>query len=210
MTISTKWLKGLFVDSEITDLFSVRISETDLTKHPDFEELQREIKDYISLLSLDLENPPTTWDDNFTSTFTYSENYAYKKCLVKLPLAKKIFEQKLRDYLYEAFDLVSTKPITIPQSWLNFNKKHNFQSPHHHGDSTVSGIYYHKTNTKDGDLKFINQNDYITSPLYVPSVNISPKVGKLVLFPSYLMHRVLFNKTDNLRISLAFNAQVHL
>jgi uncharacterized protein (TIGR02466 family) len=82
--------------------------------------------------------------------------------------------------------------------------------PHADYSAEISGVYYYQTNGKDGDICFINPFNaaryFDFGRVSSRSNNIyTPTVGRLLLFPSYVQHKVRPNKTDNTRISLAFN-----
>lgn len=106
---------------------------------------------------------------------------------------------------------LSPKRLKLEDSWFNFYEKDHFQYAHSHvgtltSEPCLSGVYFHSTNGKDGDLVFNNvNNQYINSPLHEPFYPISPKEGDLIIFPSYLVHHVNPNLTEHLRISISFN-----
>ena len=102
--------------------------------------------------------------------------------------------------------------ITLLESWINLYNTNDYQFDHEHpGD--ISGVYYYQTNGKDGNIVF--SNPHVSAKLQrFPSNSLSksiyyrPIVGKIVLFPSWLTHRVEANKTDDTRISIAFNLKI--
>lgn len=100
----------------------------------------------------------------------------------------------------------------ITTSWCTLSKKNQYSNLHKHTNSMFSGILYLNTNENDGDLYFenVNNRSFFIEPdvnnLYNShSFNIVPKVGRIVFFPSELLHRIELNKTNSERISLAFN-----
>ena len=94
-------------------------------------------------------------------------------------------------------------------SWLSKFEKGNYAHIHHHGLTDISGVYYYKTNGKDGNLFFETPNQFLGSTLcyekYGDRWEHNPKEGKLILFPGWLKHGVSTNDTDDDRISLSFN-----
>lgn len=103
--------------------------------------------------------------------------------------------------------------LVITDCWVN---KTNFLQSHHkhsHPNSIVSGVFY----LQDMDSSPINfsmedpwvkHTEYIkfykqTIPEIETQVNLEK--GKLILFPSHLVHRVLPNKEKMARYSIAFN-----
>lgn len=94
-------------------------------------------------------------------------------------------------------------------SWLSKFEKGHYAHIHHHGVTDISGVYYYKTNGKDGNLFFETPNQFLDSTLCYEKYGDRwvhyPKEGKLVLFPGWLKHGVSTNDTDDDRISLSFN-----
>ena len=93
--------------------------------------------------------------------------------------------------------------------------QNHFQFEHDHtgpfSNNVLSGIYYYKTNGSDGDLVFMSPNPFQLSGISSfgdSEVRFKPEEGKLLLFPPWLRHRVEINKTEHIRISIAFNLKL--
>lgn len=103
---------------------------------------------------------------------------------------------------------------SMEESWITKSIKHSYGHIHNHGDYDISGVYYYKTNTMDGNLFFENPvTECIASKigrktLLKQTISYQPEVGKFILFPSWLKHGVDTNTTDNERISLSFNLRL--
>ena len=85
----------------------------------------------------------------------------------------------------------------IEKSWFNIYHKDFFQEYHLHMDAinrAICGIVYF-SNSPKSMTKF-----YIHDP-----ISITPEIGKIVLFPDHVEHRVVVNDEDKTRVSLAFN-----
>lgn len=101
--------------------------------------------------------------------------------------------------------------FTLTESWFNFCEEGGFQYDHTHPGFRVSGVYYYQTSGEDGSIRFPNPNSemqfagFPSDRIAIDAVSYSPKVGRILLFPSWLTHRVNVNSTDNTRISIAFN-----
>ncbi len=108
--------------------------------------------------------------------------------------------------------------ISLENIWININSKAAFNRPHVHPESLFSGSYYVKTPSQEGGaIVFVHPavnfqyhlnadivedwNDFTSA-----SYRIFPKAGDLLIFPSFLVHYVEPNTTDEDRISIAFNA----
>jgi uncharacterized protein (TIGR02466 family) len=96
--------------------------------------------------------------------------------------------------------------------WFNINRKYNFNWLHNHPNFYFSGVYYVKSSENSGDL-VLERPDAASEWIVPESINIAncpafkitPKVNNLLIFPSYLKHKVEQNLTDEDRISIAFN-----
>jgi hypothetical protein len=110
------------------------------------------------------------------------------------------------------------KSFQIIKSWIVRQFKNEYNPIHFH-TGHISGVGYLKVPNTMGKTfqkeKKINHNGKLVlidgskklfcSPTYI----ITPKVGDLYLFPSYLMHTVYpFSGTDEERRSVSFNAKI--
>ena len=132
---------------------------------------------------------------------------------------------RIRD-LYEAVmyrvDAINRKigysgpKINMQAFWLNINGKNNYNEMHDHPGSFYAAVYYVKAKEEQGDIVFYNPIPFFSN--YATANNahqydqfnstnwgISPKTGKLLIFPSYLNHFVKINTVEEDRISISFN-----
>ena len=97
----------------------------------------------------------------------------------------------------------------IDASWITKTAKGKFALEHTHGATDISGVYYIKTNEKDGNLFFKDPNERSVSNLIMDLIvqqNVAPlQQGLLVLWPGFLSHGTFANETDHERLSLSFN-----
>ena len=123
---------------------------------------------------------------------------------------KEIYRH-VREYCSELeFDIENYKYEM--ESWFTKCKKGNSILVHHHAYSDISGVYYYKTNGDDGDFFYESPNPFLGTNMIFHQKNrwclqwqYKPQVGKILLFPGWIRHGVIPNKTDNTRISLSFN-----
>ncbi len=103
---------------------------------------------------------------------------------------------------------------TLVNLWVNINPKGSYNRVHIHPESRLSGVFWIKsTNTDDsGPLVFMRENSYaldtiapIKTKYSVNRFGYVPLSNNMLLFPSYLPHQVLLNKSDEDRISISFN-----
>jgi len=105
--------------------------------------------------------------------------------------------------------------LEIDSMWFIINKYKDFNLPHTHTFSKMSGVFYVNVPKNSGDLVFLNDtkiDNYLDKP-YVSEYNlynssiyfIPPEENMLYLFPSWLTHYVKPNLSKQKRISISFN-----
>lgn len=147
------------------------------------------------------------WGDNVTTTFEHKG----KNDIVDFNLNK--FQSAIMSAAnHYALVLGYSNPdFRLEESWFNVCKNGQFQYDHTHTTSRISGCYYFSTNEDDGEIRFANPNPAIHIRCFpadrvdVEAVTYKPKIGRLLLFPGWLTHRVNINRSNSERISLAFN-----
>jgi len=126
--------------------------------------------------------------------------------------------QKRLDEVHRAFELSPTTRQVITEAWININQKGHFNYSHDHPGSLFSGVYYVKGGADKGELELktpIAPHTYTISGDMVGGFNaftghamvIPPVTGDLLIFPSWLLHRVNMSQSDEERISIAFNSR---
>lgn len=100
--------------------------------------------------------------------------------------------------------------LSLDNLWLNINSHSNYNTPHYHSGSALSGVVYIKC-VPGSNIEFIQDTNMIHYPLSTKSelftdrFQLFPKEGRLIVFPSWLKHSVLPNETNDERISISFN-----
>lgn len=97
--------------------------------------------------------------------------------------------------------------------WCNINTKGDHNVIHSHPNTRISGVYYVKTPENCGNIIFYSpafhvllqsnlytDNEYSALTWHMPAIK-----GMLYLFPSWLLHTVQPNMSEEERISFAFN-----
>lgn len=106
----------------------------------------------------------------------------------------------------------------IGRSWINLNQNNNVTKPHLHANSLFSGILYIKCKNS-GPIVFVNPivaHQYVINSDIIQEYNkftsadmsVIPEVGKLIIFPSWLVHYIENNLDNTDRISIAFNVDI--
>lgn len=98
----------------------------------------------------------------------------------------------------------------VNRGWANVNPPGTVNAVHIHPKSILSGVFYVAAPEDSGNLRLHDPRpaalmtgdlpDYVSSPVEIP-----PKPGMLLLFPAWLPHEVLENRSQEDRISIAFN-----
>lgn len=126
--------------------------------------------------------------------------------------------RKRLDEVHRAFELQPDMHQVITEAWININQKGHFNYAHDHPGSLFSAVYYVKGGPDKGELEFktpITAHTYTISNEVVQNFNsftghamvIPPVTGDLLIFPAWLLHRVNMSRSDEDRISIAFNSR---
>jgi uncharacterized protein (TIGR02466 family) len=101
-------------------------------------------------------------------------------------------------------------------AWMNANPAGGYNAPHTHPGAHWSGVYYvAQPDVEEGSSGMIEFLDprfdlqhwkILDSSAFRPKLVFRPAVGELIVFPSYLMHWVHPNQSDEERVTIAFNA----
>ena len=128
------------------------------------------------------------------------------------PLVEDLY--KAQKIIYEK-ENYNSEPY-LGNMWANVNPPGSFNNRHMHPNSLWSGVYYVKTPENCGDLRIEdpksvglmvvpNKKDYEIPTHSSREISHDPIAGRLIMFPSYLMHSVQPNKSNDIRISISFN-----
>ena len=197
----------------ITPLFATPLMEV----HLDLD------TDKLTELAFEMQNKDKKGADHTNRGGWQSNDVVEEKHEEFIRLKKEII-QYLQIYQSEVFQGMAFKEYNIVpclgNMWVNINEKHHYNEWHIHAGSTLSGTYYikHDGSKENGDIIFKSPyNEYkkyvhwpagiviksneVTSELFGPT----PKSNMLLIFPSWLEHKVETNLKNDSRISLSFN-----
>lgn len=100
--------------------------------------------------------------------------------------------------------------------WINVSGAGAYNAPHTHPGAHWSGVYYvTQPGAVDGDsgmIEFLDPRSdlpnwrMLKGKCFQPKFRLRPASGEIILFPSYLVHWVHPNESDEDRVSVAFNA----
>lgn len=152
--------------------------------------------------------------DNDTAETTFSSQTPDIISMFGMDITKLTIKEHVSNYLAQVKQEYAPNSIDINSSWINKFNNEQLIGFHEHGyqPNVISGVYYHRYTPGSGDIQFKSSNPFlVTFPhqteKYSNIVNIEVEQSMILLFPNWLMHKVMPNRTNNTRISLAFNAE---
>ena len=182
-------------------LYSERVSNDEVTA--EIDEILPKIKEEDKFIK------PDHWDKDHTISTNIDDRMDTIKDFDMVKLSQLI-ERHIGKYINDC-QPVGDNFIFRGDSWVNINNKGDSQEWHTHGTAYISGIYYHKVPVNGGDLllkhpiPYIQQGHFPSSKMVTSKMSIKPMSGTIVLFPSWLDHKVENNNSDEERVSFAFN-----
>ena len=168
-------------------------------------------------LNQELERDITAWANKDKGiTRTNVQGWHSKINMHELPQFKKLV-----DMLYECQRTVyqqehyESEPF-LGNMWANINPPGGMNRAHQHPNSLWSGVYYIKAPKNSGDLKIDdprsaaamvrpNKKKGPVPARLFRETHYEPIAGRCIMFPSWLMHCVDPNKSNDIRISVSFN-----
>ena len=104
--------------------------------------------------------------------------------------------------------------LKITTCWAIINRKLASNSVHNHPNSILSGVYYLKTPENCGGIFFSDPrpaSQMIIQPSIefnlwnFPKITYKARAGTMLIFPSWLLHGVEMNMSDEDRVCISFN-----
>jgi uncharacterized protein (TIGR02466 family) len=144
---------------------------------------------------------------------SYGNNSSSDTFILNKPEMDGLREQVNSALQYYADSILGVDGVKleITQSWINYNDPETSHHTHTHPNSIVSGVIYFSD--EPSDIVFFrpspvtNLKPRIKTRTKFNELNFYMPVSKctMILFPSTTSHGVNINKTNDTRISLAFN-----
>ena len=127
-------------------------------------------------------------------------------------LVNALYEAQKKIYIEEHLE---SEPF-LGNMWANVNPPGGMNRAHQHPNSLWSGVYYIKATENSGDLKIDDprncasmirpkQNQGKLPARLYRETHYKPVTGRCIMFPSWLMHCVDPNESNDIRISVSFN-----
>ena len=143
------------------------------------------------------------------TTFKFAEGYVNDIVKHDLKIFHELVDNIVHTYAYNIG--YKGNYLKLDGAWTNFFNKGHFYYEHQHLLVKVAGVYYYSTNGADGNLTLQNPTPHMSFGSWPSdgmdevSMTYPPKVGRLILWPAWLVHRVGLNQTDSERISIGIN-----
>ena len=128
------------------------------------------------------------------------------------PLIKELFQMQNEIIEEEHLDI---KP-RLGNMWANINPPGGYNNSHIHPNSLFSGVYYIKAQPNSGRLSVMDPRPGVQQ--FMPTrkkgklprelwreTYYEPIPRRLIMFPSWLWHKVELNQSNDIRISVSFN-----
>ena len=152
--------------------------------------------------------------DFYTTNAGFNSNASINQNLLENDLFKKLKLNILscaKKYLKNMGHIF--EDLQFSNSWATKTEPKGFSQFHCHKNSYISGTYYmEKSSMLSLENFYIKQ--WFFSPLIkfdeknnntFKCINFKPEAKSIILFPSFLDHRVMPNKSNKNRYSIAFN-----
>ena len=175
-------------------------------------------KKIIDILNKHIDKSHISKKDDYSSKLASQIQNEIKisNLMINKNLSKELVNN-IKDYLKKS-DIEKVKKIKIINLWVVRQFKNEYNPIHYH-DGEISGVGYlqipknmnqnklvkNKQFKTNGTIDFINgQKNLLSNSIY----NLKPKLGDLLIFPSYLMHSAYPFNVDGERRSFSFNAKI--
>ena len=191
---------------DMLDMFSIPLIHCELDE--DTSEL-RQCTDYVlNTNQVDVDEYKTFEKSGLKETFDFEF-----RVLEQFPKMKQMFTHISNRLIKEGLNY--DNELEISSSWFTKTHKGESSPMHDHKNCVFSAVYYYGDyDDKVGNLIFKNPIVNLTSyrlnvgksnKFNTYDIEITPQAGSLLIFPSYVSHKIDVHKSDIPRLSLAFN-----
>ena len=161
---------------------------------------------------------PDEYTVSFEQTDEYEKPEGSRRVLEGYPKSKEILLNTFTSIAEEVLEY-KKRDWAITTSWFTLSNKGQGSQVHYHKNSFWSCVYYYQEeypegtggilfdnpNTEKFDFYFSYKDLKEPNSINTLSVVIAPQPNLLLIFPSYLQHKVMKHDSDTSRSSLAFN-----
>ena len=155
--------------------------------------LHDDVADFFGALVENIDFRTVGENPHWVSRFNLLDDY---------PQMKKVFT----DLVFRTLgDIENVKKIKITTSWFTATEPNTTPTLHRHKNSWYSGVYYFQDSYSGILFKNPIERDIDTYGETTTNWRLIPEKNQLIIFPSYLHHKIEKNISDTVRHSLAFN-----
>ena len=191
---------------DMLDMFSIPLIHCELDE--DTSEL-RQCTDYVlNTNQVDVDEYKIFQKSGLKETIDFEF-----RVLEQFPKMKQMFTHISNRLIKEGLNY--DNKLEISSSWFTKTHKGESSPMHDHKNCVFSAVYYYGDyDDKVGNLIFKNPIVNLTSyrlnvgksnKFNTYDIEITPQSGSLLIFPSYVSHKIDVHKSDIPRLSLAFN-----
>ena len=190
----------------VTNIFPIPIHQFDVNG---FSEIQGDLIDYA--YELKKKDPK-------------GESFSNRGGWQSSPFDVDDGNDKLYDFLLNCingFPYIKDTVKFLIHAWVNINKSGDYNVKHVHPTNDLSGVLWIKAPKNSGEIIFESPHEFQAfqeiqsySDEFKKSSNIyhtyyfTPTEGRMLVFPSHLMHEVDENLSTEDRISISFNIKL--
>ena len=183
------------------DPFPLRIYQNNINRL-EFDQIVDDVSSFIN-------NNPHKFTEEWSTCPTLTTINVPKDQNINSKILKNQIKLHVNNY-FNYWEFLNSININIENLWINIAKQGGYQEEHSHGHSLFSGVIYINVNKDSGGFQFINPLPTIDSLMpenkkYEYANTVTPYNGLILIFPSWLKHRALANKSNQDRISISFN-----
>ena len=160
------------------------------------------------------------WNNEIDTTFHKTESAITKYGMSELNNVLTELTGKMIKAMTSQYEKTIEYDGTLHNSWFNIGQPGSFQFDHFHhgweGHNALSGVYYYKVPKGSGAIMFKSPIEQLTLCNKLWDIGIQtyfdlvPSEGSVVIFPSFLKHKVGLNQSNEERISLSFNIGLNI
>ena len=133
---------------------------------------------------------------------------------------KKEYEPLIRELFQMQNEIIQEEHLNIEprlgNMWANINPPGGYNNGHLHPNSLFSGAYYVKAQPNAGRFQVMDPRPGVQQVMPARKPGKIPRElwreayytaipGRIIMFPSWLWHKVEPNKSSDIRISVSFN-----
>lgn len=201
----------------IKDIFPIKYWEAEF---PNFDAIKDSMEAEVRGMfndNLELFSKHRLFNNSYSLEGTEEGMYRDLHMRLKNQEVIKFIEENIALY-WEALGYTKRIRPKIYHMWANLTPKGGNIIHHNHNPFDIAGSFYIDSSPEQGCLAFVNPNEALLGrmPIYDNQESkqgryffdhvVTPKPGKLVLFPGWLYHKTQKNPSDKDRIVLGINA----